>query len=207
MIRYFIDGGIFMWIILFTSIFGVTIILEKLWMLYTRERDLERKYRKQIYSALMNKSREEIIELTKKKKDSVSKIVTKTMESIDLDFDEIDESNQPYLEEIIREAVLAQTGKLENGIWLLGAVVNTAPQLGLLGTVTGMITSFSALSSSETSSKLVAGGISEALYTTAFGLIVAIPALIFYNYFNRRLDSIVLEMERAALHFLSRIKK
>ena len=49
MIRYFIDGGIFMWIILFTSIFGVTIILEKLWMLYTRERDLERKYRKQIY--------------------------------------------------------------------------------------------------------------------------------------------------------------
>ena len=129
------------------------------------------------------------------------------MESIDLDFDEIDESNQPYLEEIIREAVLAQTGKLENGIWLLGAVVNTAPQLGLLGTVTGMITSFSALSSSETSSKLVAGGISEALYTTAFGLIVAIPALIFYNYFNRRLDSIVLEMERAALHFLSRIKK
>ncbi|MBP6125280.1 MAG: MotA/TolQ/ExbB proton channel family protein [Leptotrichiaceae bacterium] len=207
MIRYFIDGGIFMWIILLTSIFGVTIILEKLWMLYTRERDLERKYRKQIYSALMNKSREEIIELTKKKKDSVSKIVTKTMESIDLDFDEIDESNQPYLEEIIREAVLAQTGKLENGIWLLGAVVNTAPQLGLLGTVTGMITSFSALSSSETSSKLVAGGISEALYTTAFGLIVAIPALIFYNYFNRRLDSIVLEMERAALHFLSRIKK
>lgn len=207
MIRYFIDGGIFMWIILLTSIFGVTIILEKLWMLYTRERDLERKYRKQIYSALMNKSREEIIELTKKKKDSVSKIVTKTMESIDLDFDEIDESNQPYLEEIIREAVLAQTGKLENGIWLLGAVVNTAPQLGLLGTVTGMITSFSALSSSETSSKLVAGGISEALYTTAFGLIVAIPALIFYNYFNRRIDSIVLEMERAALHFLSRIKK
>ena len=207
MIRYFIDGGIFMWIILLTSIFGVTIILEKLWMLYTRERDLERKYRKQIYSALMNKSREEIIELTKKKKDSVSKIVTKTMESIDLDFDEIDESNQPYLEEIIREAVLAQTGKLENGIWLLGAVVNTAPQLGLLGTVTGMITSFSALSSSETSSKLVAGGISEALYTTAFGLIVAIPALIFYNYFNRRLDSIVLEMERAALHFISKIKK
>ena len=49
MIRYFIDGGIFMWIILLTSIFGVTIILEKLWMLYTRERDLERKYRKQIY--------------------------------------------------------------------------------------------------------------------------------------------------------------
>lgn len=207
MIRYFIDGGIFMWIILLTSIFGVTIILEKLWMLYTRERDLERKYRKQIYSALMNKNREEIIELTKKKKDSVSKIVTKTMESIDLDFDEIDESNQPYLEEIIREAVLAQTGKLENGMWILGAVVNTAPQLGLLGTVTGMITSFSALSSSETSSKLVAGGISEALYTTAFGLIVAIPALIFYNYFNRKIDSIVLEMERAALHFLSRIKK
>ena len=120
----------------------------------------------------------------------------------------MEDVEREYIEEIIREAVLAQTGELEKGMWLLGAVVNTAPQLGLLGTVTGMIASFSALTSNNAdSAKAVAAGISEALYTTAFGLIVAIPSLVFYNYFNRRIDAIILEMERAALHFLTRIKK
>ena len=127
---------------------------------------------------------------------------------LDLDLDKMEDVEREYIEEIIREAVLAQTGELEKGMWLLGAVVNTAPQLGLLGTVTGMIASFSALTANNAdSAKAVAAGISEALYTTAFGLIVAIPSLVFYNYFNRRIDAIILEMERAALHFLTRIKK
>ena len=208
MLYYFNAGGIFMWGILLASICGIAVILEKMWMFIKRERDFNREYRKKLYAALMLKSREEIIELTRSRKDSVSKIVTKTMENIEVNLDRIEESSQPYMEEIIREAVLAQTGKLENGMWLLGAVVNTAPQLGLLGTVTGMITSFAALSvNGGESARVVAAGISEALYTTAFGLIVAIPALVFYNYFNRRIDAVILEMERAALHFLSRIKK
>ena len=205
LLHYFIAGGIFMWGILLASICGVAVILEKLWIFSTKEREFTKEYRKQLFKALKIESREKIIEIVKPKRDSVSRIVTKTMENIDLD--KIEESEREYLEEIIREAVLAQTGKLEKGMWLLGAVVNTAPQLGLLGTVTGMITSFSALSASAESSKIVAAGISEALYTTAFGLIVAIPSLIFYNYFNRRIDAIALEMERAALHIMGRVKK
>ena len=205
LLHYFIAGGIFMWGILLASICGVAVILEKLWIFSTKEREFTKEYRKQLFKALKTESRKKIIEIVKPKRDSVSRIVTKTMENIDLD--KIEESEREYLEEIIREAVLAQTGKLEKGMWLLGAVVNTAPQLGLLGTVTGMITSFSALSASAESSKIVAAGISEALYTTAFGLIVAIPSLIFYNYFNRRIDAIALEMERAALHIMGRVKK
>ena len=207
LLHYFIAGGIFMWGILLASICGVAVILEKLWIFSTKEREFTKEYRKQLFKALKTESREKIIEIVKPKRDSVSRIVTKTMENIDLDLDKIEESEREYLEEIIREAVLAQTGKLEKGMWLLGAVVNTAPRLGLLGTVTGMITSFSALSASTESSKIVAAGISEALYTTAFGLIVAIPSLIFYNYFNRRIDAIALEMERAALHIMGRVKK
>ena len=207
MIHYFIAGGIFMWGILLASICGVAVILEKLWIFLTKEKEFTREYRKQLYKALKTESKEEIIKIAKSKRDSVSKIITKTMENIDLDLDKIEESEKKYLEEVIKEAVLGQTGKLEKGMWLLGAVVNTAPQLGLLGTVTGMITSFSALSASAESSKTVAAGISEALYTTAFGLIVAIPALIFYNYFNRRIDAVALEMERAALHIMGRVKK
>ena len=207
LIHYFIAGGIFMWGILLASICGVAVILEKLWIFLTKEKEFTREYRKQLYKALKTESKEEIIKIAKSKRDSVSKIITKTMENIDLDLDKIEESEKEYLEEVIKEAVLGQTGRLEKGMWLLGAVVNTAPQLGLLGTVTGMITSFSALSASAESSKTVAAGISEALYTTAFGLIVAIPALIFYNYFNRRIDAVALEMERAALHIMGRVKK
>ena len=207
LLHYFIAGGIFMWGILLASICGVAVILEKLWIFFTKEKEFTREYRKQLYKALKTESKEEIIKIAKSKRDSVSKIITKAMENIDLDLDKIEESEKEYLEEVIKEAVLGQTGRLEKGMWLLGAVVNTAPQLGLLGTVTGMITSFSALSASAESSKTVAAGISEALYTTAFGLIVAIPALIFYNYFNRRIDAVALEMERAALHIMGRVKK
>ena len=207
LLHYFISGGIFMWGILAASICGVAVILEKLWVFFTMEKDFTKEYRKELYKALQTKSKEEVIKITNSKRDSVSRIITKTMENIDLDLNKIEESEKEYLEEIIREAVLVQTGKLEKGMWLLGAVVNTAPQLGLLGTVTGMITSFSALSASVESSKTVAAGISEALYTTAFGLIVAIPTLIFYNYFNRRIDATALEMERAALHIMGRVKK
>ena len=196
-----------MWGILAASICGVAVILEKLWIFFTMEKDFTKEYRKELYKALQTKSKEEVIKITNSKRDSVSRIITKTMENIDLDLNKIEKSEKEYLEEITREAVLAQTGKLEKGMWLLGAVVNTAPQLGLLGTVTGMITSFSALSASVESSKTVAAGISEALYTTAFGLIVAIPTLIFYNYFNRRIDATALEMERAALHIMGRVKK
>ena len=207
LLHYFIAGGIFMWGILLASICGVAVILEKLWIFLTKEKEFTREYRKQLYKALKTESKEEIIKIAKSKRDSVSKIIIKTMENIDLDLDKIEESEKEYLEEVIKEAVLGQTGKLEKGMWLLGAVVNTTPQLGLLGTVTGMITSFSALSASAESSKTVAAGISEALYTTAFGLIVAIPALIFYNYFNRRIDAVALEMERAALHIMGRVRK
>ena len=207
-IHYFIAGGIFMWGILLASICGFAIVLEKLWLFFTKEKDYTNEYRRQLFKLLLTKSKDEIVKVTETKKDSVSTVITKIMKSIDLDLDKMEDVEREYIEEIIREAVLAQTGELEKGMWLLGAVVNTAPQLGLLGTVTGMIASFSALTSNNAdSAKAVAAGISEALYTTAFGLIVAIPSLVFYNYFNRRIDAIILEMERASLHFLTRIKK
>ena len=152
-------------------------------------------------------NKEEILKLCKDKTDSVSKSVTKIVSNMDINFDELDNSHRQVIEGIISESILEQTTELEKGMSLLGTVVNAAPQLGLLGTVTGMIAAFSALTRNGTNSaKIVAGGISEALYTTAFGLIVAIPALVFYNYFNRRIDVIVAEMERAALQFLSRVK-
>ena len=207
MLEYLIDGGIFMWVILLASISGLAVIIEKMYTFLSKEKKLSENEKNQLYKALRTGNREEILKLCKDKTDSISKSVTKIVSNMDINFDELDNSHRQVIEGIISESILEQTTELEKGMSLLGTVVNAAPQLGLLGTVTGMIAAFSALTRNGTSSaKIVAGGISEALYTTAFGLIVAIPALVFYNYFNRRIDVIVAEMERAALQFLSRVK-
>ena len=207
MLKYLFDGGIFMWVILLASISGLAVIIEKLYTFLSKEKKLSENEKNQLYKALRTGSREEILKLCKDKTDSVSKSVTKIVSNTDINFDELDNSHRQVIEGIISESILEQTTELEKGMSLLGTVVNATPQLGLLGTVTGMIAAFSALTRNGTSTaKIVAGGISEALYTTAFGLIVAISALVFYNYFNRRIDVIVAEMERAALQFLSRVK-
>ena len=207
MLKYLFDGGIFMWVILLASISGLAVIIEKMYTFLSKEKKLSEIEKNQLYKALRTGSKEEILKLCKDKTDSVSKSVTKIVSNMDINFGELDNSHRQVIEGIISESILEQTTELEKGMSLLGTVVNAAPQLGLLGTVTGMIAAFSALTRNGTSTaKIVAGGISEALYTTAFGLIVAIPALVFYNYFNRRIDVIVAEMERAALQFLSRVK-
>ena len=207
MLKYLFDGGIFMWVILLASISGLAVIIEKMYTFLSKEKKLSENEKNQLYKALRTGNREEILKLCKDKTDSVSKSVSKIVSNMDINFDELGNSHRQVIEGIISESILEQTTELEKGMSLLGTVVNAAPQLGLLGTVTGMIAAFSALTRNGTSTaKIVAGGISEALYTTAFGLIVAIPALVFYNYFNRRIDVIVAEMERAALQFLSRVK-
>ncbi|WP_369716824.1 MotA/TolQ/ExbB proton channel family protein [Leptotrichia sp. HSP-536] len=207
MFKYLINGGIFMWVILFASICGLAIILEKTYTFLTKEKKLTENEKNKLYKSLRTGNREEILRLCKDKTDSVSKSVTKIVSNMDINFSELDNSHRQVIEGIISESILEQTTELEKGMSLLGTVVNAAPQLGLLGTVTGMITAFSALTrNGESTARIVASGISEALYTTAFGLIVAIPALVFYNYFNRQIDIIVAEMERAALQFLSRVK-
>lgn len=207
MFKYLINGGIFMWVILFVSICGLAIILEKTYTFLTKEKKLTENEKNKLYKSLRTGNREEILRLCKDKTDSVSKSVTKIVSNMDINFAELDNSHRQVIEGIISESILEQTTELEKGMSLLGTVVNAAPQLGLLGTVTGMITAFSALTrNGESTARIVASGISEALYTTAFGLIVAIPALVFYNYFNRQIDIIVAEMERAALQFLSRVK-
>ena len=207
MLHYFIAGGIFMWGILLASICGLAVILEKAALFLTKEKKLTEEFKRKLYKTLKKGDKKEILDLCSERKDSVSQILVKTVNNMEIDLDKADHSHKQYVEEIITENILEQTIKLEKGMWLLGAVVNTAPQLGLLGTVAGMIVSFSALSTNNTeSARAVASGISEALYTTAFGLMVAIPFLVFYNYFNKKIDDTVLEMERVSLQFLNRFQ-
>jgi biopolymer transport protein ExbB len=107
------------------------------------------------------------------------------------------------LESEAAEAVLQAQQGVRRGVSLLAVVASVAPLLGLLGTVTGMIGTFGVITEHGTGDpRLLSGGISEALLTTQFGLMVAIPALLFQTTLYRSGDAILRRVERFALHAL-----
>jgi len=104
------------------------------------------------------------------------------------------------MQEAIQESASTVVHELERNLTALGTIAAISPLLGLLGTVIGMIKVFSAIMLEGTGNTAVlAGGISEALITTAAGMFVAIPTMIFHRYFHRKVDSLVLEMEQEAV--------
>ncbi len=107
------------------------------------------------------------------------------------------------MKESIEEVASHVVHELERYLNTLGTVAAITPLLGLLGTVIGMIRVFTSIKLEGTGNAAVlAGGISEALITTAAGLTVAIPSLFFYRFFQRRIDELVVSMEQEALKLI-----
>ena len=111
----------------------------------------------------------------------------------------------------IRESILDQgrqeMGVLQKGLVVLETVAGVSPLLGLLGTVLGMIKVFQQVSEVGVGhANLLAGGISEAVLTTAAGLFIAIPSLVFYNLFSSRAESLILEIEKYANSLLKKLR-
>jgi biopolymer transport protein ExbB len=106
--------------------------------------------------------------------------------------------NESGLRLTLESAGRAAIHKLERYLNTLGTIATAAPLLGLLGTVIGMIEIFASQTPGQTDPTRMAYGISIALYNTAFGIIVAIPALMFYRYFRGRIDEYTIDMEQAA---------
>jgi len=108
-------------------------------------------------------------------------------------------SSREIMKETIEESGRAVTHELDRFLTSLGTIASMAPLLGLFGTVIGMIEIFGAQTAIGTNPGQLAHGISIALYNTAFGLIVAIPAMIFYRYFRAKVESLVVDMEQQAI--------
>jgi biopolymer transport protein ExbB len=102
------------------------------------------------------------------------------------------------MKEAIEEAGRAVAHELERFLTTLGTIATAAPLLGLFGTVIGMIEIFGSQSPTGGNPQQLAHGISIALYNTAFGIAIAIPALIFYRHFKNKVDTFVVEMELLA---------
>ena len=119
-------------------------------------------------------------------------------------------SNSRFGREIMKESI-EEVGRqvahdLERYLTALGTISAITPLLGLLGTVVGMIKVFAAIMSQGVGDpSVLAGGISEALITTAAGLAVAIPSLMFHRYFEGRVDDLVLNMEEESLKLIEMI--
>ena len=193
------SGGLIICPIILISIISLAIIIEKSWNL-ARDMVLPRDLTKDIISQIEKKS------LTNEMKEKMAYDSIQGTIFFGLLEEKIKSKTNLRLraEEIGRFEI----NKLEKFMTLLGTIASVSPILGLLGTVTGMISIFSNLLVVGTNSiGPLAGGIAEALVTTAAGLIVAIPSLIFYRSFNRTIDNYSLELEEESNKLISYLSK
>lgn len=107
--------------------------------------------------------------------------------------------SREVMKEAIEEAGRSAAHDLERFLTSLGTIASISPLMGLFGTVVGMIEIFGAPAASGNNPQMLAHGISVALYNTGFGLIIAIPSMIFYRHFRAQVDSFVVEMELQAV--------
>lgn len=184
-------GGFLMWPIIACSVISVAIVLERLWAYQTR---------KVIPDYLLA----QIWQLHQKGEISAAHIATIRDGSPLGRILAAGLVNRNHSREIMKESIEEEgrqvVHELDRYLNSLGTIAAISPLLGLLGTVIGMIKVFTAITTAGVGNPgVLAGGISEALITTAAGLSVAIPALIFHRYLSGRVDRLVLSMEAESL--------
>ena len=188
MFGFFLKGGFLMWPILLCSVISVTVILEKCYSVY-RLRTRTPNILPRVKSLLKEERTEEALRLCENSPGPIAHLLAVGIHIRKRGREE-------------KEKMLSRTGskilrELEKHLRGLAIIGNIAPLLGLLGTVTGMIRAFIKIQElgGRVDASVLAGGIWEALITTAAGLSVAIPTLVAYHYFEGRADNIAVQME------------
>lgn len=189
-VEFFLKGGLFMWPLLVLAVFGLAIMLERFWTL-SRARTNVRDLMNKVLAALKKDGVEAAIQVCETTRGPIPAILHAGLRRSNIGIEATEKS--------IENAGVVELSFLERGLLALVTVSNLAPLLGFLGTVTGMINSFDALAKQGLSNPAaVASGISEALITTAAGLIIAIPIQLAYNYFTTRINKFVRDIETSA---------
>lgn len=201
-----VSGGPLMMVILLLSIAGLSVILERGFYFYKNEKHNGELLINHLEMFIKKGDREKAIEVCDYFKNTSSKVM-KTILS-EYSKGEMNCCKFDYLEEKARECALRELPKLEKNMWLLAIVANVTPLAGLLGTVTGMIGAFNSMAKHGAGDPtLLAAGISQALITTASGLAVAIPALIFYNFYQKKVEKAMMDMEKNVVEFINILRK
>lgn len=181
-------GGILMIPILLCSLIAVFIVIER-WLVLRKMRINARSFILQIKSLLLKNRIPDAVILAKKTNSPLAKIAKAGIERHSRPREEIKDA--------IASAGKSEIYQMEKNLGVLGTIAAIAPLLGFLGTVTGMIRAFIQVQNlgGNVDASVLAGGIWEALVTTAAGLTVGIISLIFYNWLQGKVEQIVFEME------------
>lgn len=202
--RFFQDGGPFMYIILLTLGVAVAIIIERLYYVYYKCNLDVSAFMKQLEPALADGDYERAKKLCKQYEQPIPQVVLSGL-SGDLD-------RSDHIQNNMEEKILEVLPALQRRTPQLSMIAQIATLLGLLGTIQGLILSFRAVATAAAAEKatVLSSGISIAMNTTAFGLMVAIPCLVASTLLLSRTDKIIAEIERIALrvyNLLTRDKK
>ena len=192
-------GGPFMWPLLACSVLIITISIERSWFLQKRlvaPDGLSNQILNLIeYNLMSSKQSIEISSLS-----SLGFLLVICIKYKDLQRDN--------LESKIEEKAIEVKYSLERNLNMLGTIATISPLLGLLGTVVGMITAFTGLTeTSGADPDLLAAGISQALITTAFGLMIAVPGLVLHKYFEQKITYLLISLQKDVSEFIDVINK
>jgi biopolymer transport protein ExbB len=178
MIDIFLKGGPIMWPLLLTSIITVSVAIERILFVIIEKTRRDRTVVKEILAAVERSDLDTANRLGIGTKDAVARILYEGLQH-----------GRESLVNVVLNAANRELKRFSRGLSILDTAITLAPLLGLLGTVTGLIRSFSLLGNQELGAPAaITGGIAEALIATAFGLSIAIMALIPFNYLNAILE-------------------
>ncbi len=185
-------GGPIMWIIMAASVTAMAVFLERLFHLHRAQINSD-DFMEGIYNVLKRRNVVEAVSICEETPGPVAHIVRAAI---------LKQDNRPdELQRTIQEAGLSEVPRLERNLPVLATIAQIAPLVGLLGTILGMINIFIVFQENAPLIHAgdVAGGMWEALISTGAGLAVAIPVYVAYNFLVSRVESIMLDMERAAV--------
>jgi len=193
----FLKGGPMMWPLLACSIIALAIFIERLFAL--RQSKIIPADLVQEIERLTRLGRlDDIEQLLRRRASPICPVIMVAIKNAGM--------RREIIKDYMEEAGASEAYSIERYIDVLGIIATISPLLGLLGTVTGMITSFHAVGMQGPESQMLAAGISEALITTATGLSISIPVYICYRFLMARSDFLLLEMEKASARILEYLK-
>jgi biopolymer transport protein ExbB len=192
-------GGFTMYILLSCSILSLAIILERVAYYRMRSKMPRTDFMLQIREALEKGNVKKAIEICKNTNTPFSSVVHSALTLYG--------HNEVVISNTMEREVTIETTKLERYTSIVGTIGSTAVYIGLFGTVLGIIRAFHDISKSGSGGiNVVINGISEALVCTAVGLCVAVPAVIAYNYFVKKVDGFITDMELCASEIMDLLK-
>ena len=196
--QFFSSGGVFMWPLLVCSILAVTTIILR-GMALRRKNVLPLVIESEIERLVPGGSPERLARIVQQDDSSLARLVRTALQHL--------RAPRNETVEVVETKARHELAVLERGLIVLEIITGIAPLLGLIGAVSGLVHVFSALglSSGASNTQQIARGIAEALNATVFGLSIAVPSLVAFSYFSRKVEVMSVEMETLVVELIGKI--